>query len=233
MKKRLMIFICLAMCIVFVGCKANKSIAEVSSDNVSQTDVPQNDISESSFSEEQIDAYYNIFENFERSFTTVSVNEKNYIIKTSSDFAGDFYEIYDNNGNLLDKGFHGWRGSFDITKENDIITLEYGFGGTNVHPKFRLYDAQKGIASRYFEGPIAVNGTLIAYFDVSNEEASLIVQDVFDVEKYCKVFNGKFDTFIGMKIQEMSFSEEGTQIIIKHRETNNESNIIEETFVLE
>jgi len=221
------------MCIVFVGCKANKSIAEVSSDNVSQTDVPQNDISESSFSEEQIDAYYNIFENFERSFTTVSVNEKNYIIKTSSDFAGDFYEIYDNNGNLLDKGFHGWRGSFDITKENDIITLEYGFGGTNVHPKFRLYDAQKGIASRYFEGPIAVNGTLIAYFDVSNEEASLIVQDVFDVEKYCKVFNGKFDTFIGMKIQEMSFSEEGTQIIIKHRETNNESNIIEETFVLE
>ena len=233
MQKRLMIFICLAMCIVFVGCKANKSIADVSSDNVSQTDVPQNDISESSVSEERKDAYYNTFENFERSFTTVSVNEKNYIIKTSADFAGDFYEIYDNNGNLLDKGFHGWRGSFDITKENDIITLEYGFGGTNVHPKFRLYDAQKGIASRYFEGPIAVNGTLIAYFDVSNEEASLIVQDAFDVEKYCKVFNGKFDTFIGMKIQEMSFSEEGTQIIIKHCETNNERNIIEETFVLE
>ena len=233
MKKRLMIFICLVMCIVFVGCKANKTIADVSSDNASQTDIPQNDISESSVSEEQKDAYYNTFENFERSFTTVRVNEKNYIIKTSADFAGDFYEIYDNNGNLLDKGFHGWRGSFDITKENDIITLEYGYGGTNVHPKFRLYDAKKGIASRYFEGPIAVNGTLIAYFDVSNEEASLIVQDVFDVEKYYEVFNGKFDTFVLMKIQEMSFSEEGTQIIIKHCETNNESNIIEETFVLE
>ena len=53
MQKRLMIFICLAMCIVFVGCKANKSIADVSSDNVSQTDVPQNDISASSFSEDK------------------------------------------------------------------------------------------------------------------------------------------------------------------------------------
>lgn len=216
-----------------VGCKTDTAVEDVSSDKSAENNIAQNDISESSVSEERKDAYYNTFENFERTFTTVRVNEKNYIIKTSADFAGNFYEIYDNNGNLLDKGFHGWRGSFDITKENDIITLEYGFGGTNVHPKFRLYDAQKGIASRYFEGPIAVNGTLIAYFDVSNEEASLIVQDAFDVEKYCKVFNGKFDTFIGMKIQEMSFSEEGTQIIIKHCETNNERNIIEETFVLE
>ena len=117
--------------------------------------------------------------------------------------------------------------------ENDIITLEYGYGGTNVHPKFRLYDAQKGIASRYFEGPIAVNGTLIAYFDVSNEEASLIVQDVFDVEKNYKEFSGKFDRFILMKIQEISFCEDGTKIHIKYCETNNESNIIEETFILD
>ena len=216
-----------------VGCKTDTAVEGVSSDKSTENNVAQNDISESSVSEERKDAYYNTFENFERTFTTVRVNEKNYIIKTSADFAGDFYEIYDNYGNLLDKGVHGWRGGFDITKENDIITLEYGFGGTNVHPKYRLYDAQKGIASRYFQGPIAVNGTLIAYFTVSEEKAVLVVQDAFDVERKYEEFSGKFDRFILMKIYEISFSEDGTQIYIKHCETNNESNIIEETFVLE
>ena len=216
-----------------VGCKSDRAVDGISSDNSFESNTTPNDTSKINVSEAQKDAYFNTFENFERTFTTVRVNEKNFLIKTSADFAGDFYEIYDNNGNLLDKGFHGWRGSFDITKENDIITLEYGYGGTNVHPKFRLYDAQKGIASRYFEGPIAVNGTLIAYFDVSNEEASLIVQDVFDVEKNYKEFSGKFDRFILMKIQEISFCEDGTKIHIKYCETNNESNIIEETFILD
>ena len=220
-------FICLLLALLFilglVGCNRDEVVEDTNSDESSISEI----------SNEQKDAYFNTFENFERTFTTVRVNEKNYIIKTSTDFAGDFYEIYDNNGNLLDKGFHGWRGSFDISKERDIITLEYGFAGTSVHPKYRMYDAEKGIASRYFEGPIAVNGTLIAYFKVSNEEASLVVQDIFDVENCYKVFNGKFDTFILMKIQEISFSEDGTQINIKHCETNNESNIIEETFVLD
>ncbi len=216
-----------------VGCKTDTAVEGVPSDKSAENNVAQNDISESSVSEKRKDAYYNTFENFERTFTTVGVNEKNYIIKTSADFAGNFYEIYDNNGNLLDKGFHGWRGSFDITKENDIITLEYGFGGTNVYPSYRFYDAQGGIASRYFEGPIAVNGTLIAYFTENEEKTLLVVQDIFDGEKNYKEFSGKFDRFISMKIQEISFSEDGTKIHIKHRETNNESNIIEETFALD
>ncbi|MBR4016990.1 MAG: hypothetical protein IKK11_04160 [Oscillospiraceae bacterium] len=233
MKKYICLLLVLLCFLSLVGCKSDRAVDGISSDNSFESNTTPNDTSKINVSEAQKDAYFNTFENFERTFTTVRVNEKNFLIKTSADFAGDFYEIYDNNGNLLDKGFHGWRGSFDITKENDIITLEYGYGGTNVHPKFRLYDAQKGIASRYFEGPIAVNGTLIAYFDVSNEEASLIVQDVFDVEKNYKEFSGKFDRFILMKIQEISFCEDGTKIHIKYCETNNESNIIEETFILD
>ena len=233
MKKYICLLLVLLCFLSLVGCKSDRAVDGISSDNSFESNTTPNDTSKINVSEAQKDAYFNTFENFERTFTTVRVNEKNFLIKTSADFAGDFYEIYDNNGNLLEKGFHGWRGSFDITKENDIITLEYGYGGTNVHPKFRLYDAQKGIASRYFEGPIAVNGTLIAYFDVSNEEASLIVQDVFDVDKNYKEFSGKFDRFILMKIQEISFCEDGTKIHIKYCETNNESNIIEETFILD
>lgn len=233
MKKYICLLLVLLCFFGLVGCKSDRAVDGISPDNSFESNTTPKKTSESNVSEEQKDAYFNTFENFERTFTTVRVNEKNYIIKTSADFAGDFYEIYDNYGNLLDKGFHGWRGGFDITKENDIITLEYGFGGTNVHPKYRLYDAQKGIASRYFQGPIAVNGTLIAYFTVSEEKAVLVVQDAFDVERKYEEFSGKFDRFILMKIHEISFSEDGTQIYIKHCETNNESNIIEETFKFE
>ena len=79
---------------------------------------------------------------------------------------------------------------------------------------------------------VAIFG-FIAYFTVSEEKAVLVVQDAFDVERKYEEFSGKFDRFILMKIHEISFSEDGTQIYIKHCETNNESNIIEETFKFE
>ena len=233
MKKHICFLLALLCFFCLAGCKTNTLVDDASSDKSFESDTTPNDTFEKSVSEAQKDAYYNTFENFEQTFTIVRVDEKNFVIKISDDFAGDFYEIYDNNGNLLDKGFHGWRGSFDISKENDILTLEYGFGGTNVHPKYRLYDVQKGIASRYFEGPIAVNGTQIAYFAVSEEKTVLVVQDIFDAETNYKEFAGMFDRFILTKIQELSFSEDGTKIQIKYCETNNESNIIEETFILD
>lgn len=218
MKKYICLLLVLLFIFTFTGCKSNKLGGTTSSQN--------------GVSEEQKDTYYNSFENFEETFTAITVKEKNHIIKTSDKFAGDFYEIYDNNGNLLDKGYHGWRGSFDISKKDEVIVLEYGFGGTSVHPKYRFYDAEKGIASRYFEGPIAYSGQLVAYFSINENNAKLIVQDIFNIEETYIEFSGKFDKFILMKIQEMSFNEDGTKILIRHCETNNESNIIEETFVL-
>ena len=223
MKKYGCLLLVLVLIVGLVGCKTDDAVETMSSDVSSANDI----------SDEQKDIYYNTFENFEKTFTTVRVEEKNFIIKTSDNFAGDFYEIYDNNGNLLDKGYHGWRGSFDISKEEEIIILEYGFGGTNVQPKYRLYDAQKGVASRYFEGPIAHNGKLLAYFSINENDAKLIVQDIFDIEETYIEFSGKFDKFILMKIKEMSFDDNGTKLVIKYFETNNESNIIEETFVLD
>lgn len=191
----------------------------------------QEKVSSSVLSEK--DEYYNAFENFESSFINVRVKDVNYIIKSSKDYAGDFYEIYDNYGNLLDKGFHGWRGSFDISKEDNIVTLEYGFGGTNVFPKYRLYDIEKSKVSRYYEGPIAVKDKLVAYFSANEDDASLVVQDIFDIDKNYHEFNGEFDKSIFMKIQEIYFVDNGKKIIIKYCEANNENNIIEETFILE
>lgn len=173
------------------------------------------------------------FENFKNEYTEIQTEDSNYIIKTNKEeFTEYLYEIYDNNGNLLDSGFHDWRGSFHISKKDNIITLEYGYGGTNVHPSFRFYDVEKGIASVFFAGPIATNNNLIAHFSETDTDATLIVHDIFDPTKNLKEFNGKFDKYINLKIKEFYFSKDGKQIILEHYETNNEKNIITETFKL-
>ena len=232
--KKLICLLLVSFCILtFAGCISQTAKDVTTADGSTENSVTTNDVPENSISDKEIDAYFNTFDNFKETFTKIKVEEKNYIIKTSDEFAGEFYEIYDNNGNFLDEGYHSWRGSFDITKEDDIIVLEHGFGGTNVHPAYRIYNVKKGVASRYYVGPIAYNDSLVAYFNYDEDDVKLIVQDIFDIEKYYVEFSGKFDKFIYINIQEISFNENGTKIVIKHRETNNESNIIEETFVLD
>ena len=159
MKKYISFLLGLIIILGMTGCRNKEKIEETTSNISSEKDI----------SDAEKDAYFNTFYNFESMFTNVRVKDNNYIIKSSSSHAGEFYEIYDNNENLLDKGYHNDRGSFDISKEKNIVTLEYGFGGSSVWPKYRLYDVEKGKVSRYFDGPIAVNGTLIAYC-IANEE---------------------------------------------------------------
>lgn len=220
MRKYIYLLLFLMSMFCFSSCAAGNMIEETTS--VTQID--------DNITAEIQNDYYNTFENFESTFTNVDVSESNYVIKSSEEYAGNFYEIYDNNGDLLDRGFHDFGGSFNISKEDDIVTLEYGLGGTNVQPKYRFYDIEKSKVSRYFSGPIATTEELVAYFSVVDDKAKLVVQDAFDIDKIYKEFTGQFDKFIFMNIRDIYFSKDGTKISIKYCETNNESNIIEETF---
>ena len=176
------------------------------------------------------EAYYNTFEAFRHTFTKASVKEKNHTIWQSDEHAGEFYEIYDDDGHLLDYGYHGYRGSFDISLDGTILTLEYGFGGTTVYPQYRFYDVSKGSVSRYFDGPVAVYGTRVAGFCLRDDKALLIVQNAFDTDKAYREFTGKFDKSIFLKVQSLTFSPDGKQVTVSHCETDNESHVIEETF---
>ncbi len=220
MKKVIYLVLCVIILLACVACKISEEKPDEENSVVSYA------------SNTAGEEYYNTFEKFEASFSKVEQDNKNYVVKSSDKHAGNFYEIYDNDGNLLDKGFHDWRGSFDILQKGDIIKLEYGFGGTGVHPQYRLYDVKNSVVSRYFGGPVAINDNHVAYFNVGEDRTVLVVQDAFDKKEYYKEFTGKFDEFILMKIQDINFSGDGTQITIKHCETNNEENIIEETFDL-
>ena len=174
-----------------------------------------------------IDAYFNTFENFEYTFKEITEKDKNYVIYNSNEHAGNFYEIFDNYGNYLDKGYHGYRGSFDISKKDNIVQLEYGFGGTNVFPTYRFYDIEKSLVSRYFDGPIAISNNMIAYCVI--EKNVIIVQDIFDIDKAYKEFTYKFSDKNFLNFNEMHFSDDGTKIIVSYYD-NDFENIIEESF---
>lgn len=179
------------------------------------------------------DAYYSTFSDFKSTFTIIKEETENYIIKTSDAHAGCFYEIYDNEHSLLDTGFHDWRGNFEITQTDNIVMLRYGFGGTSVQPSFRFYNVDSGKVSKYYSGPLACNGETVAYF-VKNDDttAKLIVRNMFDDQIQKQEFSGKFDSFIGMKIDSIVFSDDGKQITLRHHENGNEKNVIEEIFVV-
>ena len=221
MKRFLCLCIVVSLIFVLFGCcdkTTNKNAA--TSDSTADTKSPALDT----------DAFFNAFQNFEASFNKIKEQQDNYTIRQSDEYSGDFYEIYDNNGNLLDKGYHGYRGSFGISKKGSIVILEYGFGGTNVYPKYRLYDVEKGKVSRYFEGPIATFDHLIAYF-ISNEQKNVLaVQDFFDVDRFYKEFTGSFDDSIYMCFDDLSFSADGTKIVIKHSDLNDKSDSKEDVF---
>ena len=181
--------------------------------------------------EEQKQIYYKTFKNFKSAFTDTEKETVNYRITSSEQYAGNFYEIYDNDKNLLDNGFRDWQGAFDILQDGEIVVLKCGYGG-NAQPSYRVYDVKNGRVSRYYKGPFTRHGDLVAYFRLLDDDAVLVVQDAFDIEKSYQEFDGKFDRFIGLKIVDFSFSDDGTSVRIKYRETNNEQNVLEETFEL-
>lgn len=92
MKKLFALFLSAFILLCFVGCNSNQ---------ITPSPTPT-------------DAYYNTYADFKDTFLTKSKEDNNFTIYTSEKYAGYFYEIYDNNNHLLDKGFHDWRGSFDI-----------------------------------------------------------------------------------------------------------------------
>lgn len=221
MKKIWALLVCVLLCLAFWGC-ADETTADESL--LSHVDAE-------GISEEQKQIYYQTFKNFKSAFTDTEKETDNYRITSSEKYAGNFYEIYDNDKNLLDKGFHDWQGAFDISQDGEIVVLKYGYGG-NAQPSYRVYDVKNGRVSRYYKGPFTRHGNLVAYFRLLDDDAVLVVQDAFDVGKSYQEFDGKFDRFIGLKIVEFSFSDDGTSVYVKHCETNNKKNILEESFEL-
>lgn len=121
--------------------------------------------------------------NFSDAFDTVYKQDKNYIVYT--DGLSFCYKVNDNNGDLLDVGYHDYRGSLDLYYQDSLLVLEYGNGG-NLMASKRYYDLENGRVSRFFDNTVAQSDTKVAYFTYfgDSNKTALIVQDIFDRADY-------------------------------------------------
>lgn len=125
--------------------------------------------------------------NFFDTLDTVYKQDKNYTVYT--DGFSFCYKVNDNNGNLLDIGYHDYRGSLDLYYQNSLLVLEYGYGG-NLKASKRYYDLENGRVSRFFGNMVAQSDTKVAYFTYFEDgnKTALIVQDIFDrVDYYIEI----------------------------------------------
>jgi hypothetical protein len=135
-------------------------------------------------------------------FDTLSVlfeENTNYKIYTDNAQISFYYSVFDDNGNLLDEGYHGWRGSFGFSfNEDGLLVLDYGLGGTPSMWQERYYDVSAGRVSRFFSNPVQTHGELIVYFTTkkAHDDIILIIQNIFDASVYYKEVSGAYSHYV-------------------------------------
>ncbi len=153
--------------------------------------------------------------NFLDTVNTIYKSDKNYAIYT--DGFSFRYTVNDNNGNLLDMGYHNYRGSFDLYYQGDLLVLDYGYGG-NTGASERYYDVEHGRISPFFSSPIALSDTRVAYFVYreQNEKNALIIQDIFDPSDYYTEIERDFASGPILYTSEATFLDNSTKLQITY-----------------
>ena len=154
--------------------------------------------------------------NFSDAFDTIYKQDKNYTVYT--DGFSFCYKVNDNNGDLLDVGYHDYRGSLDLYYQNNLLVLEYGNGG-NLKGSKRYYDLENGRVSRFFDNTVAQSDTKVAYFTYfeDSNKTALIVQDIFDRADYYIEIEREFALGTELYYNTRAvFSEDGKKLEIKY-----------------
>lgn len=219
--KKFVLFIMALIMICLCGCEETEDKIDVSDE---KTDA---------VSESDAEVYKENVEDVHISFDVVCKKGDNYVLKQSDEYFGYRYEVYDNHGNLMDRGIHSGRG-FGIGQEENLVILVDGSAGLFIPPTVKFYDVEKGRISPFFLGPAQHYKELVAYFRYSDDgETFLVVQNMFDSSKYYREFVGEggFE-FIMKNIIKIEFSQDGKKVTVEYCEQNNEENILIETFSL-
>lgn len=182
-----LLLVLLLACTCFLTSCSNKDNSFVSDGNISKFESMENDqkkqAEDTNLSKNYTVNRNGIVTNYFDTLDTVYKNDKNYTIYT--DGSSFRYTVKDNKGNVLDMGYHDYRGSLNFYYQEDILVLEYGYGG-NLRPSKRYYDVENGRVSSFFNNPIAEFSTKVAFFTFRERDKKnvLIVQDIFNVADY-------------------------------------------------
>ena len=205
MKKRL--FACLAVGIIVSALTACCYAPEVQFNNQKTN--------------EEISSKYNLdpYGNVMNYFSTLDIlleENANYEIYTDEAHSAFLYTVRDNQGNIIDHGYHSYRGSFGFEEHSDLLVMKYGNGGNSWSERY--YDVTNGNISRLFECPVAHSDSMVAYFtfDAQNNNIILVIQNIFDASRYYCEISRNFSDHVIKECVEAEFIENDTQLKISY-----------------
>lgn len=200
------IWIVLLFLIFLCSCSADTS------PNTSQYDNSQSCSTDTASISSQYDDSQYCLDNID----VICKQDKNYTILSNEEATIFYYSIKDNNGDIIDAGYHNYRGSFDIYKNGKFLTLDYGYGGNAWHARY--YDLSNGRISRFFERPIQISNELVAYFTLRDLDNAivLVIQNMFDPNTYYKEIVRDFSDFVFKDEVEAEFLENDTKLKISY-----------------
>ena len=180
-------------------------------------------------SQEKANNQYGFFD----TFNIVCEEHQNYKLLTNADNTGYCYYVYDNAGELLDSGYHDYRGCSFAFKDG---YLSYYNAGLTFTWHERYYDVENGRVSRFYYRPLDTHKNLVAYYGSnSNDKTVLIVSDMFDKQTYYCEFAREFSLSVLTGGSTGSFSEDGKTLTVTYIVTDHENKTdtkITETFQL-
>lgn len=189
MYKKIVLIILIANFCLLTSCSNNNNAIDQS--KIEKPEVFSKQEDDFNLSEKYTVNQNGIIMNYLETIDTIYKSDDNYTIYT--DGFSFRYIVKDNSDNVLDIGYHDYRGSFDLYSLGKLLVLDYGSGGNSGTSK-RFYDLEKGQVSRFYSNPIAVSDTKVAFFaynEKDNKEV-LIIQGIFNTEDYYKEIERNF-----------------------------------------
>ena len=127
---------------------------------------------------------------------------------------------------MIDRGCHNWRGSFDLSYQNGLLVLDYGFGGSSFNKRY--YDIDGRRVSKFYPSPVAESDSLVAYFIWEENQIKLIVQDIFNSTVFYKEISQDFSDFVLKQNYTGEFIENNTKLRLTYPVNNRTELITEE-----
>ena len=154
--------------------------------------------------------------NYFDTLTELIKDEKNYKIYTDKGNISLYFEVINNNGELIDSGYHGWRGGVGLSfNEDGILILDESFG--SILWNQRYYDVTNSRVSRFFFRPVQTHGEVVVYFTPKETGGFiLVIQNMFDPGIYYKETERDFSLFVWTMPSTAEFLDDGKKLSITY-----------------
>ena len=141
---------------------------------------------------------------------------ENFKVYANSDLTAVEYLIFDDEGRILDKGYHNLCGSFDIYKDNKLLVLKYGQVGNSWYSRY--YDIATKRVSSFFDSPVANTDELVAYFlfNKKDNKIVLVIQNIFNSQIFYKEIIRDFSDFVIKNRTHAEFIDNNTKLKISY-----------------